>query len=740
MTKVLSITITWLFISCCGLFAKDINGKVYEDNSGKKQPLIGANVFWHNTTIGAATDINGNFKIEQHKSARLLIATFIGYMADTIKVTSDNQVIEFVLKPNTQLEEVVVSARRSGSHLSKIEPILTQNITGAELCKAACCNLSESFETNASVDVSFSDAVSGAKQIHLLGLAGTYVQMMTENIPNLNGLATPYGLGYIPGSWMEAIQISKGTSSVKNGYEAITGQINVEYKKPYNSEKFFINAFASSSGKYETNVNSSVLINDKLSSMILFHAEDMSVSHDDNNDGFVDMPKTRQYNFINRWHYKVGKGYDARFGIKLLKEDRSGGQMNHDNSMGDKYNIDINTNRFELFSKSSYIFHSNKNASIALIASFTNHDQKSEIGLRHYDANQKSIYTNLLFQSNLGTGDVHKYVVGSSFKYDMYDETFIGNNTLANIIVPGFFAEYTFMPSKNFTALVGARADFHNEFGTFFTPRLHLKYNPFESTHIRTSIGKGFRRSILLAENTRYIASARQFVIPANLDLMEEAVNYGINITQYINIGDSRKLSFSGEYYHTQFLNKVVTDLDSNPNQVIFSNLNGDAFSDNFQIEMNTMPIENLELTVAYRYNIVKETINDILQEKPLVSRYKGLFNVSYSTNMKIWQFDFTAQLNGGGRMPNTSSLPVEFQKPLEFDAYPIFNAQVTKYFRWGSAYVGAENLANYTQENPIIDSHNPFGNNFDASMIWGPLHGRKIFVGIRFAINRDEK
>jgi outer membrane receptor for ferrienterochelin and colicin len=723
-----------IFVSV-NIFAKDIKGKVYEKVIDKKEPLVGANIYWLESYTGTTTDNKGKFNIKRKSKDRTLIASYVGYKPDTIVVAANATTVNFVLEPLGSIDEVVVVSRKAGSHINKMDPIMTQNITGAELCKAACCNLSESFETNASVDVLYSDAVSGAKQIQLLGLTGTYVQMMTENIPNLRGLATPYGLGYIPGSWMEAIQVSKGTSSVKNGYEAITGQINVEYKKPATSEKFFVNGFASSAGKFETNMNGSILLNDKWSTLAMFHFEDMSFEHDDNDDGFMDMPKTRQYNFFNRWHYKPGNGFDARFGYRILKEDRLGGQK-EPMADGRRYDIDINSNRFEVFYKNGYIF-SDKVSSFGLITSFTTHDQKTKIGLRNYDAKQNSFYTNLIFQSNIGS-DIHKYNVGASFKFDRYDETFKLANNVTDITVPGVFGEYTFMPNEKLTALVGVRADFHNEHGTFFTPRFHLKYNPFEKTHVRGSIGKGYRRTVLLAENTRYMASSRQFVIPTDLDEMEEALNYGINITQYINVGDYRKLSFNIEYYHTEFQNKVVADVDSDPSKVIFSNLDGDAYSDCFQIEMNSTLVENLEIVMAYRYNIVKETIDGKLREKPLVSKYKGLFNLSYSTPMKIWQIDFTAQLNGDGRLPNTSQLPAEFQRGERFDAYPIFNAQVTKYFKWGSAYVGVENLGNYTQDNPIVDSSNPFGNNFDSSMIWGPLHGRKFFVGFRWAINRD--
>lgn len=725
-----------IFLFSISTFSNNIDGKVFEIIDGEKKPLIGASVYWMNTTIGTSTSSNGSFTIERSLKVKYLIASYVGYNQDTVVVASTDNSVEFVLISQVGIEEAVITKRRVGTHMNRLDPIATHNITGAELCKAACCNLSESFETNASVDVTYSDAVSGAKQIHLLGLAGTYVQMMTENIPNLRGLATPYGLGYIPGSWMSAIKVSKGTSSVKNGYEAITGQINVEYKKPFDEEKFFLNAFASNSGKVETNLNASYKMSDKWAGMILFHAEDMSAEHDDNNDGFMDMPKTRQFNFINRWHYKSGKKFDARFGVKLLKEDRLGGQIDN-NSDGSRYAIDINSERYELFYKNGIVLNPNKNRSIGFISSFTNHDQNTQIGLRDYVANQKSLYFNVIYQSEIGS-EMHNYKFGASYKYDLYDELFVSKSEETEISVPGIFAEYSLNLNSKLTALAGARVDFHNLNGAFFTPRIHLKYNPFNLTHIRTSIGKGFRRSVLYAENIGYMASSRAFIIDPDLERLEEAVNYGVNITQEVNIGEDKKLSFNAEYYRTDFKKKIIADFDSDFREVRFYNLEGESYSESYQAEINTMPIENLEIVLAYRYNIVKETINNVLQDKPLVNKYKGLFNVSYSTPLEKWQVDFTAQFNGGGRLPTTSQLPEDMQRGEEFDPYTILNAQLTKYFRWGSIYIGAENLTGFTQENPIIDPENPFGNNFDSSSIWGPLHGRKFFIGFRWAIDRE--
>ena len=721
-------------------YAQNISGNVNGlDESGKKTPLPGVNLYWSGTQHGTISDEQGNFTISLPKHDHvppILVASFVGFVNDTIDTREINGPVNIVLSATKTLDEFVVNDKQNSSFISQISPLYVQNITGKELQKAACCNLSESFETNASVDVSYSDAVSGAKKIELLGLHGKYIQMMTENLPNLRGLSTTYGLGYIPGSWMESIQVSKGAASVVNGYESVTGQINVEYKKPDDSEKLYLNAYANHIGKTEGNFNTALKLNKKWSTMIFGHAENLNNKVDMNGDSFLDVPLITQFNFHNRWKY-VGDHGMAQFGIKVLDEDRTGGQEGFDpaenTDIPTYYGINIKTRRYEVWGKAGYVFQGKEETSVGFINSYTWHDQDSYFGTNDYSGTERNYYANLIYQSVLGNHH-HKYSTGASFNYDQYNEML--NDSAFNRIerVPGVFFQYTYSNEKNLTVLLGIRSDSHNIFGTFYTPRLHLKYNISEHTIFRASAGKGYRTPNIIAENSYLLASSRHLIIQSGIQ-QEEAWNYGINLTQIVDIAD-RELNINAEVYRTDFINQMVIDRDRNVTQIFIYNLDGKSYSNSYQIEVSYELIPRLDVVAAFRYNDVKMTINGKLEREPLVNHYKGLLNLSYKTNLDKWQFDFTTVLNGDSRLPNTSSNPVKYQRPVNGPSYAIINAQITKYFKKWNLYVGTENLTNFTQKDPIIAADDPFGPYFDSSIVWGPIMGRKVYAGIKISFN----
>lgn len=713
-----------LLILPLSFFAKDISGIVTEADG---TPLIGVNVFWKGTTIGQTTDISGQFTIPQDVESQILVATYMGYSHVEVSTKDDSKYLKIILKADKELlGELEVAARAPGTHISRLEPLNTSKITGAELCKAACCNLAESFVTNPSVDVSYSDAATGAKQIRLLGLSGLYVQMMTENMPSFRGLASIYGLEYIPGPWMESIQVSKGTASVINGYEAISGQINVEYKKPQNSDKLFVNAFANNTGRKEFNINGSYIINDKLSTMVLGHFKDDNMLVDDNGDGFLDMPMVRQYNVINRWNYDTGD-YIAQYGAKVINESRRSGQKAFYENDTSAYGIDIATERYEFFTKQGFIFDQSTGKSLGIQASGSYHDQNSFFGNTVYDARQTNGYLNIIFQNLINQNPAHEYSVGASLMYDDYSENLGLNSYDRTETVSGAFAQYTYNLNDRLILLAGLRGDYHNEYQFFVTPRLHAKYNVNEHIHLRGNIGMGYRSANVLTENSYLLASSRSIDIAPNLD-QEKALNSGLSATIYIPIG-GKEATWSTDYYYTHFFQQVIADTDSDPHKVSFYNLNGKSYSHAMQTQLTYEILRGLDLTAAFRLTDVQMTIGGELREKALTNRYKGLVTASYQTPLKKWQIDFTTQFNGGGRMPDGGTWS------STYEPFTLMNAQVTKYFRKWSVYVGSENMSNFTMANPIIDAANPWGNDFDASMVWGPVHGISLYGGIRFAI-----
>ena len=274
------------------------------------------------------------------------------------------------------LQNITITSRRAGVRRVK-GPTNSQLITRDELFKAACCNLGESFTTNPSVDVNYSDAATGAKQIKLLGLSGTYVQMLTENLPNFRGAAAPYALDYVPGPWMNSIQVSKGSSSVRNGYESITGQIDIEYLKPDNDEGLTVNLYGNTMSRLEANVDANIHLDDKLSTEVLAHYQDDFGHHDVNDDGFLDQPNVRQWNLQNRWKWK-GTHYMFHGGISMVKEKREGGQKDHSShpltsSPSNLYKIGIETDRYEGYMKHAFIIDPEHGTNIALMGNVSMH-------------------------------------------------------------------------------------------------------------------------------------------------------------------------------------------------------------------------------------------------------------------------------------------------------------------------------------------------------------------------------
>jgi len=726
-----------LLLSANG-FAQSLKGYVYElDDKNEKIALIGANIYWQDTQLGTTSNETGFFELKKPDMNYLnLVISYIGFKPDTLQI-SDEDSIEVLLSINRELNEVVITGKSLSKYIDELDPKAVEVITSKELLKAACCNLSESFTTNASVDVQFQDAVTGAKQIQLLGLAGTYTQIMFENIPTLTGIGNTFGLDYVPGPWMTAISISKGAASVVNGYESITGQINIDYKKPDHPERFYLNAFQSTHYKTDVNANFTQDISDNLSTMVLAHTNFTSKTFDDNNDSFKDQPNVKQLNIFNRWNYNSYNGYDAQFGFQVINEERRGGQITdtqpvNSGNPASRYNINIDTKRFEAYAKNGYVFNSYPYTSIGLIMNAQLHKQNSIFGLRNYNAEQKSFYANLLFETE-SENEVHSVTLGGSYVFDQYKELFDGIDYNRKESRPGVFAEYNYSPSNSFTIVPGARVDFHNLYGTFLTPRMHIKYSFDENTTLRISGGKGYRSVNMFADNINYLVSSRQFVV-VDKPTYEEGWNYGFNLTRYFYL-NNRELRLTADFYRTDFIKQTVVDIDSDVRQVRFYNLNGKSYSNNYQIELAYELIDNLDVTAAYRFSDVKTQFGDVLLTKPLVSRYKALLTLSYATSDSKWFFDSSFLLNGNGRIPSTRENPVELQREEKFSEFVNINAQITHSFDFLDLYLGVENLTNFKQNNPIISADNPFGEYFDSSLVWGPIEGRKFYIGLRLSV-----
>ena len=717
--KVLPLIIILLYLSPFHAKAdtgnRTLSGSVTDANG---EALPGVNLIWLGTTTGTTTDLSGAFELKRTDRDQQLVVSCIGFTTDTLAIAPEQEFIDIILQEGMELQEVNVVARKITLQKLRNSVMNTDMISKDELFRAACCNLGESFVTNPSVDVNYSDAATGAKQIRLLGLSGTYVQLLTENIPNFRGASAAYGLGYVPGPWMQSIQVSKGTSSVKNGYEALTGQINIEFKKPQSPEADWVSAnlFASTTSRYEANADASVKLSDKWSTMLLAHYENETKTHDANDDGFADIPQVKQYNLFNRWAY-MGDNYIFQAGIKALDEKRTSGQVAHGgHTLSNPYLIHMNTDRYEAFVKQAYVFDKEHNTNLALITAATIHEMDASYGHKRYNVDQQNAYASLIFETDFT--EQHTLSTGLSFNYDRYDQDYRLSNDAAEALtrqvdkeaVTGGYAQYTYKPTDKLTLMMGLRGDYSNVYGFFVTPN---------------------RDNFLLA-------SSRTVRIADDLK-QEEAWNYGASIATYIPIA-GKTLNLNAEYYYTDFVHQVVVDMDSNPHEVAFTNLDGRSFSHVFQVEATYPFFEGFSLMAAWRMTKVKNEINGILYEKSLTGKYKGLITASYKTPLNKWQFDVTWQQNGGGRMPTPYQLADGALSWSErYGSFAQLSMQVTRNFRHWSVYVGGENLTNFKQENPIVGADNPWGDTFDATMVWGPMHGAKGYIGIRFNWPRNE-
>jgi outer membrane receptor for ferrienterochelin and colicins len=722
-----------------------VSGVVQEqDDQEGLLPLAGVQVYWAGTSSITYTDMEGKFQLALDTLSGKLIFYYIGYKADTLLVNRAGYYeVKMVEEELRSLTEVTVEGRRIATDMDLQSSFNTKVMQEKELFKAACCNLSESFETNPSVDVNYSDGVSGAKQIQMLGLSGIYTQLTIENLPGTRGLASNYGLSYVPGTWVESIQVTKGIGSVANGYESIAGQINVELKKPDDSEKIYLNGYLNSMMRAEGNLNLATNISKRLSTALLTHVDWLGKKIDHNKDGFLDMPLSNQYSIVNRWKYSSPKGFQAQAGIKILSEDRTGGALSFvpatDKLTTNAYGLGLRTRRYEAFAKSGYVWQDKPYKSVGVMADVLQHESDNYFGRTTYSGKQQSVYANLIYQSIIKT-TAHKFRTGLSYLYDRYDETLNTTAYQRTESVPGAFVEYTYSPQERLSIIAGFRSDYNSLFGWIHTPRLHARYSLTENTSIRIAAGRGQRTANIFAENMSLLATSRQLMIVPSPEgkayglSPEIAWNYGVNLLHEFKLLN-RRGNVSLDYYRTDFQNQVVLDLDAHTHQAIFTNLDGVSFSNSFQAEVNYEFFKRFEARLAYRLFDVRTTYHGILMERPLISKHRFFINLAYETKNK-WSFDYTFNWNGPKRLPNTLDNPVEYQKAAYSPSYITMNAQISKrVLKFLDAYIGVENLTNFIQKDIIIAGEQPFGPYFDSALVWGPVIGRMYYIGFRMKI-----
>ena len=723
------------------------NGQVVNEQD---ETLIGANVKWQNTDLGTSTDPEGWFKLERIDTINnyYLEITYVGYETQIVEILPSENFLKLIVSENATIDDVVVESRERSNFNSTLSTLNVENISADELRRAACCNLSESFETNPSIDVNFSDAISGTKQIKMLGLSSPYILITTENVPSVRGAAQAYGLSFIPGTWVESIQLTKGAGSVTNGFESIVGQINAELVKPLTDNKLFVNAYGSVNGRLELNTHFNVKLTDKWSSGVYIHADKRGEKFDNNDDSFLDLPVDNQINIMNRWQYlNPEKGLISFLNIRFLDDQKQSGQIAYNPSLhkygGSVWGSEVNTMRHDLSAKIGYVNPELPYQSLGLQMAYSYHKQDSYFGNRKYDIAHRSFYSNLVYNSIISDSR-HKVKTGISFSHDAYVE-FVNAFNYSRIenSLGGFF-EYSFDNLDDLNLTAGVRVDYHNLMGTFVTPRLHARYTPWAKSALRFSFGRGKRSANIFTENQKLFASSRSInILDSNGPIYglnpEIAWNYGVSFLQGFELFE-RKADVALDYYKTDFQNQVVVDYET-PTEVNFYNLDGNSHARSLQFEFNYTPIDRLDFKSAYKYYDIKTQYTNGELEQPLTPKHRIFANVSYqskATDMgRLWKFDSTFNWLGAQRFPSTIQNTEEFRLPNYSPSFSTLNLQLTRVFSdQFEVYIGGENITNTRQNNPILSPDDPFGSNFDSTFVYGPIFGSMYYTGLRFKLN----
>lgn len=756
------VVLILFFASTYSLEAQSLSGTIKDPNG---EPLVGAALWWEGTQVSTATDTRGEYNIRRVKDFNTLIVSSVGFRNDTIELSKASKSLDIELAfQNIDIESVEVYSSQRGNYIAKSSITKNETISFAGICKMACCNLAESFENSAAVTVGYSDAISGARQIKMLGLAGTYTQMLDENRPIMRGIASPYALSYTPGVWLNSIQVSKGLSSVTSGHEGITGQINLEYRKPTDSERLFLNLYINDELRPEINLSTANKVgkSGKLATVILAHASaDTSpdfVNMDHNEDGFRDMPKTQQYNIANRWSYMVDNGMQIRWGVKLLSESRLSGDLDYNEDMKeDMLSTDTYGSQIENRNLNGYLKigapvgrsiyndedESELRSSVAFVADYDHFDESAYFGLNDYSGVENSMFFNAMYNHYFSKKS--SLIVGVSSSLKSINERVVNDTPWLGLSSDfdlsrdenevGVYAEYTYKHSDVFSIVMGLRYDYNDYIKTdFITPRGQVKWSITPSTIFRASAGLGSQLTNVITNNIGILATGRSIVYDPSdpdFDMQERALTYGGSLTQTFKILSSDDATISFDFFQTAFLNQVIVDQERDDSFIYIYSSESSASTTTYQLDFMWQPFERFDIFATYRYTSSKMTLIDAsgeeyTTERPLLSQSKGILNLQYATNMRRWTFDATAQLNGPSRLPDYAGGGYS-------PTYPMYFAQVSYRVRNWDIYVGCENIGNYTQDVVVISANDPFSGAFNSSAIWGPITGRKFYAGVRF-------
>ncbi len=736
--KILAIII--LFFTLFTMNAQNVKGMVKDE---KGQPIVGAHVYWMDKSAETLTNENGQFELVHKTKETMIHVEFVGFETVMITVKNDQTDVVIEMREPKQLKSVEITGRKGDNVVSSLDPRNVERISSNELRKAPCCNLSESFETNGSVDIQYADAITGAKEIQMLGLRGIYTQLMVENRPDFYGLAMPYALEYLPGTWLKGIDINKGVGSVKNGFQSITGQINTQLVQPGEDAPVFINLFGENTGRMETNVHLNKVVTPNFAHQLLLHGSTFQNKLDHEKDGFVDMPLKKQLNGMYRAFYS-DKTIESQFQLHALTEERKSGQISDHHIVTNPFLINAKNNRISAGLKLGYIGFDKPYKGLGSQWTATYHDVNALYGRNKYLGTQKSFLGNIIYSTIINTTD-NKLTFGGSFQYDNYEEFLNDKNLSRTEGVTGAYSEYVYSrPNlKGYNDIVivaGLRGDYHNKYGFVATPRFNFKYNFNEGDVVRLTAGRGWRVANPIAENVSFLATNRQIIVSDDLK-PEDAWNFGINAVKTFRIGEKREARLSFDAYRTQFTNQIIADIETDYNKAQFYNLDGKSYANTFLTMLTAEILRGVDIKLVYKFNDVKTTYKTKLEEVPLVAKHRGLVTLDYRTPNKKWMFNATTQIVGQQRLADRSYVPFAYGHRHEkySPVYSLTHFSINRFFKAVEIYSGVENLWDYTQHAPIIAWQEPNSEYFDATQVYAPMMGRRIYAGLRFRIGEKK-
>lgn len=688
------------------------------------------------------TNSEGKFEIYLGKQfPDTLVILSSGYLPDTILLSEKDRfgAITAVLFSDNLKPEVLVE-RKAGNGTLKISIAQIERISNGELRRAACCNLSESFETNASVDVNVTDAVSGARKIQLLGLDGVYTQFQLENVPFLRGLETAFGMQSFSGIWLDGIQISKGTGSVVNGHESMAGLINLSIKSPFDAEKLLVNVYGNRFGRGEANSVLSKRINERWATSLLLNGATNQRAIDENMDGFLDLPQFTSLSALNKWQFN-GERMEAQLSVYGYYDDRFAGQSPFSPALF-PFHVMLNNQHIEVTTKTGF-FGKHQGESLGIINHLKWHKTDGYFGIdsqgvKRISSGDEARYFGSLNYERSSADGIHLLKSGVSLTLLRINQQAFINYLERNEITAGPFAEYSLRLNR-LSLQLGARVDYHTIFGLFFVPRIHGKFALTPKTDIRISGGKGWRVPNFLVENNVLMASNKIWSLPSEGVLPEESWNIGGSVASDFQIWN-RKVGITLDAYYTWFERQLIIDRDVSPSTLVFGYIENQSTALACQAELDWTFSKQFSLRMAYKFLKVESIYDGIKQTQPMIPMHRMLYTVSWNSKNKRWQADLTANVVGSMRMPTFYSGSATGNENRFSPWYPYVFGQFSHQFKKTKVYIGLENILNVKQPNPIVSSLNPQDPSFDATMVWGPITGINIYGGLTYQLKQNKQ